>query len=241
MKLHILLIDNYDSFVFNAMHLFQTAGAAIAADASYQIESVTVTVKRNDEDFLPLLKANTFDGVIIGPGPGTPEDDAYFGHSRQVILEYGCKGLPVFGICLGFQGIYHVFGGHLKKARTPIHGKVSLMDIAPEQAGLTNVLLQNISPGAGVMRYHSIMADLAKPIPDCFHLTAFVQAKGEEQGGQQAFAYKCDINGQELMALEHKHHPIYGVQFHPESFATECGHQIAHNFLMKCAEVKSHI
>jgi len=148
--IHLLLIDNYDSFVFNAQHLFETAQP-----------HVKVTVMRNDAPFLPLIEQGVFDGVIIGPGPGTPEDDAYFGHSKQVILHYGPKGLPVLGICLGFQGIYHYFGGTLKKASVPIHGKVSLLDIHEPGA-----LLGTIAQHSAVMRYHSIMADLSAPIPD---------------------------------------------------------------------------
>lgn len=209
MSVRLLLIDNYDSFVFNALHLFQVCAPDVA---------VEVTVVRNDEDFLPLLAAGQFDGVIIGPGPGTPEDDVYFGHSKAVILHYGCQGLPVLGICLGFQGIYHLFGGTLKKALEPVHGKVSLLTI--EQPGL---LLQDVAQETAVMRYHSIMADLQKPIPDCFHLNAFVKDSTAGQG-----------NGRELMALEHKDFPIYGVQFHPESFATECGAQIARHFVNIC-------
>lgn len=223
-RCRFLLIDNYDSFVFNALHLFELAGAAFFGRQN----AIEVIVMRNDEPFLPLLEQGLFDGVIIGPGPGTPEDDLYFGHSKQVILEYGCKGLPVLGICLGFQGIYHIFGGKLKKAQMPIHGKVSLLEI---KGGL---LFENVAQGAGVMRYHSIMADLESPIPDCFTLTAFVQTKPVGENLGQTYTYAQARNGQELMALEHKHYPIYGVQFHPESFATECGFEIAQNFIRKC-------
>ena len=87
MSIKILLIDNYDSFVFNAHHLFQEADPSIQVD-----------VVRNDDDFLSLLDQGKYHGVIVGPGPGSPEDDAYFGHSKQVILEYPQKGIPVLGI-----------------------------------------------------------------------------------------------------------------------------------------------
>lgn len=232
-RCRLLLIDNYDSFVFNAKHLFELAGAAFFG----RQEAIEVVVMRNDESFLPLLAAGNFDGVIIGPGPGTPEDDEYFGHSKQVILEYGQKGLPVLGICLGFQGIYHVFGGALKKAQTPIHGKVSLLSLQGESGKQGGALFSQVAQGAGVMRYHSIMADLESPVPDCFELTAFVEEKTTdiEAEHRDTYTYAQAANGRELMALEHKLYPIYGVQFHPESFATECGFEIAHNFIQLCA------
>ncbi len=216
MSVHLLLIDNYDSFVFNALHLFHIS------------DDVQVTVVRNDDDFLGRVASGEFDGVIIGPGPGTPEDDSYFGHSKAIIMDYGTQGLPVFGICLGFQGIYHAFGGVLKKAAAPMHGKVSLLQI--EQTG---VLFEGVSNTAAVMRYHSIMADLAQPVPDCFYLTAYVQ-DGPGECHQQHLIFAQEKNGRELMALEHKQYPIYGVQFHPESFATECGLEIARNFVAQC-------
>ncbi len=203
-KKSILLIDNYDSFTFNLEHLIE------------ETEQVKLTVKRNDEDFLSDLKKDLYDGVVIGPGPGSPEDKNYFGHNNTVILEYGTKGLPILGVCLGFQGIYQAFGGSLKVATLPMHGKTSLLDIKEE-----GTILKNISNQIKVMRYHSIITDLGEPIPDCFLLNAYTSSPQES----------IDVNGKELMSIEHKQYPIFGVQFHPESFATEFGKKMIENFL----------
>lgn len=203
---HLLLIDNFDSFTYNLQHLLAV------------IPDVTLTVKRNNEDFIRALETGDYTGVVIGPGPGSPEDDNYFGFNKRVILEFGTQGLPILGVCLGFQGIYHCFGGQLKVARLPMHGKISELQI--ENHGL---ILQGIPNGIRVMRYHSIMADLTQAVPDCLELLAYTCASVSQE-----------LNGQELMALEHKEYPIYGVQFHPESFATEYGEHIVGNFVKCC-------
>ena len=204
--LSLLLVDNYDSFTFTLQHLLE------------EEPGVSLTVRRNDEDFLPEIAAGRYDGAVIGPGPGSPEDEAYFGHNRRLILEYGPKGLPLLGVCLGLQGIYHCFGGTLKVAALPMHGKISALRI--DRAG---VLLAGVPQGAPVMRYHSILADLDKPVPEGLELTAFTSESPSE-----------DENGPELMALEHRDYPVYGIQFHPESFATVHGRTIARNFIRRC-------
>lgn len=206
---HILLIDNYDSFTYNLQHLIQ-----IHSD-------VALTVRRNDQDFLSELAQGIYSGVVIGPGPGSPEDLRYFGHNREVILRFGVQGLPVLGVCLGFQGIYHSFGGRLKVAALPMHGKTSQLDVREP-----GCLLQDVPSGARVMRYHSILADLMSPVPDSLRLTAFTYPDDTQDSIRQ--------NGAELMALEHRDYPVFGVQFHPESFATEHGGQIIKNFLVVC-------
>jgi anthranilate synthase component 2 len=202
----ILLIDNYDSFTYNLQHLIQ-----IHTD-------VELTVRRNDEDYLREIQHGEYAGVVIGPGPGSPEEAHYFGHNKQVILDYGTQGLPVLGICLGFQGIYQCFGGTLKVADLPMHGKVSRLQIIDP-----GCLLQGVSPQAKVMRYHSIIADLTASIPDCFRLTAFTELSQSQS-----------LNGSELMAIEHRDYPIYGLQYHPESFATEHGDLMIKNFIDEC-------
>ena len=202
--LRFLLVDNYDSFTFNLSHLFAARGG------------VALDVRRNDDDFLGDIARGAYDGVIISPGPGTPEDAAYFGHNAEVITHYGARGLPILGVCLGFQGIYHHFGGALKVGAAPVHGKVSRVNVVADDA-----LFAGVPKRLEVMRYHSIIADLDNPAPACLALTAFVD-DGDLHGGG------------ELMALRHKAHPIYGVQFHPESFATEWGGEIASNFIAIC-------
>jgi len=162
--------------------------------------------------------------VIIGPGPGSPEDDAYFGFCKHIINEHGRNGLPIFGICLGFQGLFALFGGQLCPAKLPVHGKVSRLNLT--SAGINSPLLAQIETDTNVMRYHSIMADLTKPVPDCFELLAFAEPLDLNA--------KPSPNGQELMAIAHKHLPLFGVQFHPESFATDCGVDLARNFVEIC-------
>jgi len=200
----ILLVDNYDSFTYNLVHLFA------------QIDGTQIDVVRNDEDFLGKLKSGGFGGVIISPGPGDPTDQSYFGNNMQLINDYSLKGLPILGVCLGFQGIASFFGAKLKKAKAPMHGKTSrLRIIEPDK------LLAGVPDGVEIMRYHSLMIDADKPLPKELVFTA-------ETDSSEISAQK---NGREIMALCHRDLPIYGVQFHPESFATEQGKKMAENFI----------
>jgi len=205
-KPHLLLIDNYDSFTFNLQHL-------IAMHSSAKL-----SIKRNDEDFIQEIEQGMYDGVVIGPGPGSPENKAYFGFNQKVILDFGTQGLPILGICLGFQGIYHSFGGTLKVAALPMHGKISQLQLAEP-----SVLFKDVPNGINIMRYHSILADLEQAVPECLALTAYTQPNDSQAK-----------NGVELMALEHREYPIYGVQFHPESFGSECGDAMIRNFVQQC-------
>lgn len=198
----ILFIDNYDSFTNNLVHLFASLGAELE-------------VKRNDDlSILSALSENQYRAVIIGPGPGSPEDDEYFGVNRQVILEYGTKGVPILGVCLGFQGIWHTFGGALKRATLPQHGKLSKLTMIANRP----TIMAGVPTDVEVMRYHSIHC---VGNPDCFRLEAMVT---EGEGVLE--------DGNVLMAISHKVYPIYGVQFHPESYTNpQVGRTIAHNFL----------
>lgn len=200
----ILIVDNYDSFTYNLLHLFA------------QIDGVEVEVVRNDEDFLDRLSAGEFDGVVISPGPGNPTDDHYFGKNMRVIKDYGLKGLPILGVCLGFQGIAAYFGASLKKASIPMHGKTSRLRVLK-----SDDLLDGLVSGTEVMRYHSLMIDTDKALPDEIIFTA--ETDPEEESAK--------TNGREIMALRHKDLTLYGVQFHPESFASEMGDILAGNFV----------
>lgn len=200
----LLIIDNYDSFTYNLEHLF---GA---------LDDVSVEVVRNDDDFIPELERGTYDGAIISPGPGTPLDADYFGKNTEVINRFGRAGLPVLGICLGFQGIAAAFGASLKEAPLPQHGKTSKLRIIKE-----NPILAGVPDGIDVMRYHSLMIDTDKPFPDDIDIFA-------ETDPDAPSAAK---NGREIMGIAHKNYPIYGLQFHPESYATELGALIAGNFV----------
>lgn len=199
--MRILIIDNYDSFTFN---LYQYVGEVLL-DAGIEFE---VVVKRNDEISIDQIKKGDFDRIIISPGPGNPVDSAYFGVCKDVILEVG-KKTPVLGVCLGLQGIAYYFGGEIIKSKLPMHGKTS--KIIHDGKGVFKGLPQNLK----VMRYHSLTAKADK-IPDCLEVTA--EVAGENGKG-------------EIMGLRHKAYPIEGVQFHPESFATQGGKQILSNFL----------
>jgi anthranilate synthase component 2 len=203
-KQRLLLIDNYDSFTYNLYHLFM------------QLPGVDVIVRRNDESFLDELEIGSYDAVVIGPGPGSPADPQYFGNCRKVILDYGRKGLPILGVCLGFQGIAYAFGARLKQAALPMHGKRSRLTIAHHGR-----LFRDIAPSIEVMRYHSLMVSPDEQFPDELMITAEVS---EDEPS-------VSINGRELMAVEHREYPIFGVQFHPESFATEEGLKLAENFV----------
>ncbi|HYF96782.1 MAG TPA: aminodeoxychorismate/anthranilate synthase component II [Patescibacteria group bacterium] len=202
--INILIIDNYDSFTYNLEHLFG------------QIEGVAIKVMRNDSDLLGELEDGVYNGVVISPGPGSPLDQGYFGKNNEVISRFGSRGLPILGVCLGFQGIASVFGAELKQAEVPQHGKTSRLSILKPGS-----ILKNIPDGIEVMRYHSLMINADKPIPEDILILA--------ETSPDSLSYKQ--NGREIMALAHRDYPIYGIQFHPESYATETGSIMANNFV----------
>ena len=197
----ILIIDNYDSFTYN---LYQYVGEILEARG---IDFV-IDVKRNDEISLQQVKENNYDRIIISPGPGDPSDEKYFGVCSDVIKNIGTT-TPVLGVCLGMQGIGHCFLGKVLRSPLPMHGKTS--KIEHDEMGIFKDLPQNLE----VMRYHSLIIDPAS-LPDCLEVSA--RAGSLDSGG-------------EIMGLRHKEYPIEGIQFHPESFATEGGKIMLSNFL----------
>lgn len=214
----ILIIDNYDSFTYN---LYQLVGEILEkTQKNFNLEVAT-----NDKYSLQEIKSRNFDKIIISPGPGTPEDKKYFGVCGQVIKTLG-KFTPIFGVCLGMQGICHFFGGKIIKAKTPMHGKTSLIFHNGEG------LFQNISPGMEVMRYHSLIAD-PKSLPEQLEITAISLVDKESSTNLNTpFSELLKLQSNfEIMGLKHKKYPICGVQFHPESFATEAGSIMIGNFL----------
>ncbi|WP_314884241.1 aminodeoxychorismate/anthranilate synthase component II [Psychrobacter immobilis] len=214
--MNVLIIDNYDSFTFN---LYQYIGEILQTmDGD---KAANVIVKRNNEITLADVQAMNLDRIIISPGPGTPDDPAYFGICAEVIEVMG-KTTPLLGVCLGMQGIAHVFGGDVVRASVPMHGKVS--SIRHDGAGVYQGLPQEIE----IMRYHSLMVK-ADTFPDCLAVTAVVanNAHAEFSLTESALA------GEEIMGLQHKDYPIQGVQFHPESFATEGAKRLLTNFLLQ--------
>ena len=168
-----------------------------------KLDSFVVDVVRNDQVTLDQIKKRKYDRIIISPGPGDPSNKAYFGICSDVLTKLG-KTIPILGVCLGMQGMAYYFGGKVVRSKRPMHGKTSI--IKHDGKGVFNNLPQNLE----VMRYHSLVAD-RKTLPKVLKITA-------------------EVDG-EIMGLRHKKYPIEGIQFHPESFATEGGRKILENFL----------
>ena len=184
----LLMIDNYDSFTYNLVQYFAELGQ-------------DVVVRRNDKVTLAEIKQMQPERIVISPGPGEPHNA---GVSEDVIHEFG-PALPVFGVCLGHQGIGEVFGGTVERAPELMHGKVSA--IQHNEGGL----FKGVPQGFKATRYHSLVVRRDN-LPDELQVTAWSE------------------NGL-IMALQHRRYPIYGVQFHPESILTEYGKDILRNFL----------
>ncbi len=214
--MNVLIIDNYDSFTFN---LYQYIGEILQTMDDSQ--AANVIVKRNNEITLADVQAMDLDRIIISPGPGAPDDPAYFGVCSEVIEVMG-KTTPLLGVCLGMQGIAHVFGGDVVRANLPMHGKVS--SIRHDSAGVFRGLPQELE----IMRYHSLMVK-ADTLPECLAVTAVV---ANDDHAALSLS-KSGLAGDEIMGLHHKDYPIQGVQFHPESFATEGAKRLLTNFLQQ--------
>ena len=183
----VLLIDNYDSFTYNLAQYLGELGHAPA-------------VHRNDEITLGDVEAMKPDRIVISPGPGRPEDA---GITVDVIRQLG-RRTPVFGVCLGHQGIGHAFGGEVVRAPVLMHGKVS--SIQHDGRGIFAGVSQPFVAG----RYHSLI--VADPPPEALEITA-----------------RTDDGI--IMGLRHREWPVHGVQFHPESVLTGEGRKILRNFL----------
>ncbi|UTY59268.1 aminodeoxychorismate synthase component I [Massilia sp. erpn] len=185
-----LIIDNYDSFTWNL------------ADYVSQLFGVDPMVVRNDEyTWADLRLRGGFDAIIVSPGPGSVENDADFNISRQALEQ---NEIPVLGICLGLQGLAHIYGGEIVHAPTPFHGRVSIVKHAGSE------LFEDIPSQFEAVRYHSLMVS-PESIPQSLRVIAHTEP---------------DI----VMGLEHTQYPKWGVQFHPESILSEYGKQIIINF-----------
>lgn len=216
--MNILIIDNYDSFTFN---LYQYIGEILNEIKDKTGQDFSITVKRNNEITLDDVKKLNPNRIIISPGPGSPDDKAYFGICGEVITEIG-KTTPLLGVCLGMQGIAHFFGGKVVRANTPMHGKTS--PIRHDAKGVYHNLPQNLE----IMRYHSLMVD-AHSLPDCLEITSIVA----NADNLDKTLHQSAIAGDEIMGIRHKTYPIQGVQYHPESFATEGAKRLLSNFLQQ--------
>ena len=194
-----LIIDNYDSFVYNI--------------AQYLGElDVDCEVIRNDKITIDEILQNNYDAIIISPGPGTPDDEKYFGVCSDVIKNIGSK-IPILGVCLGHQGIISSFGGKVTNAGCVRHGKTSPVKHNNSE------LFKDVRNPFRATRYHSLVGDKTI-IPE----TLEVIASAEDDG--------------EIMAIRHKKYLIEGVQFHPESIMTEDGKKILANFIQQVKNQK---
>ncbi len=212
--MNVLILDNYDSFTFN---LYQLTGEILFEEFSN--EKNNIIVKRNDEISLDEIEKNNFDKIIISPGPGSPVDESYFGICKEVIKVFGNTNTPILGICLGMQGIVHVFGGEIIQAKLPMHGKSSFL--IHDQDGVHYDIPQRIE----IMRYHSLIVNNLK-LPKNLKITAFCK------NIDKPFTINdFNLNEDEIMAIKHVSKPIFGIQYHPESFATEGGKKVISNFL----------
>lgn len=197
MSMQVLVVDNYDSFVFNLVQYLGQLG-------------VDAQVWRNDDDRLAteadLAKvAADFDGVLLSPGPGTPERA---GATIPLVRACAAAGTPLLGVCLGHQAIGVAFGGTVDRAPELLHGKTSVVHHAD-----TGVLKGLPDPFTAT-RYHSLTI-LPETVPD------ELEVIGQTDGGV-------------IMAVRHRSLPIHGVQFHPESILTQGGHRMLANWLGVC-------
>lgn len=229
----LLIIDNYDSFTYN---LYQYVGEILTG----RKHPFTLDVRRNDEITLSQISRKKYSRIIISPGPGNPADPQYFGVCAEVLTKIG-QHTPVLGVCLGMQGMAHYFGGKVIRAVTPMHGKTST--IQHDSKGIFTGLPQGIE----VMRYHSLVADMVH-LPKELAITATVvtqphtsvhtdirevpfHSKKLEAVNANMLKRKPIKQQLEIMGLRHRRYPIQGIQFHPESFATEGGKRMLSNFL----------
>ena len=168
-----------------------------------------VTVMRNDAKYAQEFLDMGFDAIVLSPGPKSPNEAG----ACLELVEKAPNDLPILGVCLGHQTIGQVFGGKVLGARAIIHGKIS--NIETNNTGL----FEGLPKCFDVTRYHSLAIE-PQSLPNDLQADAFTK------------------DG-EIMAVSHKKRPIYGVQFHPESIATEYGHEMLENFLKIAAKYKN--
>jgi anthranilate synthase/aminodeoxychorismate synthase-like glutamine amidotransferase len=188
---NIVVIDNYDSFVYNLVQYLGELGAQ-------------PTVVRNDACDVDSLLNRDFDGALVSPGPGRPEDA---GITCQLIAAASAQ-LPILGVCLGHQAIGHVFGARVERAPELRHGKTSR--IIHDGTGV----FRDLPSPLEVTRYHSLVVNDTS-LPSDLVVTA-----------------RADDGT--VMGLRHRDHDVEGVQFHPESILTEHGLAMLRNFLDRC-------
>ncbi len=189
----LLMIENYDSFTYNIVQYF----------GELQQE---VKVVRNDQVTLEDIERWQPKYLVIGPGPCSPSEA---GISIPAIQHFAGK-IPLLGVCLGHQAIGQAFGGHIIRAKTVMHGRLS--DMYHKDVGIFSHLPEPFS----ATRYHSLVIEQAT-LPACLEMTCWTQ--------------ESDGSVEEIMGVKHKTLAVEGVQFHPESILSQHGHQIFKNFL----------
>ncbi|HSJ13544.1 MAG TPA: aminodeoxychorismate/anthranilate synthase component II [Longimicrobiales bacterium] len=187
----LLVIDNYDSFTWNLVQYLAMLGA-------------DPVVKRNDEVSVDAVLELAPARIVISPGPCSP---AEAGISVELIRRTAGT-IPILGVCLGHQAIAVAWGGRVRRAERPMHGKLSRI----EHEG--DILFDEITSPFTVTRYHSLVVE-PQSLPAAL----------------APIAWTATPAPRELQALRHREHPVWGVQFHPESIASENGMTILHNFL----------
>ena len=192
----VLVIDNYDSFTYNLVQELAELGAE-------------PTVVRNDAWTLEQVRDFAPDGIVISPGPGSPENARDIGISNEVIRELG-PSIPLLGVCLGHQCIGYVFGARIVRAPELLHGKISQIYHRGEG------VLDGLPIPFEATRYHSLIVERAS-LPHDLKVTA-------------------ETHDEIVMAVRHREYPIEGVQFHPESVLTTEGMRLLRNFLKLTAE-----
>ena len=184
----ILVIDNYDSFTYNLVHYVNELGA----------ETV---VHRNDKISVQDAIALGPEGVILSPGPCTPNEAGIC----LPLLRAAPASLPILGVCLGHQAIGQAYGGEVIRAKALMHGKTSTIH----------------HTGQGVF----------KGIPDNFTATRYHSLSVRKEDLPPELEMTAWTDDGEIMGMQHRERPVHGVQFHPESIATEYGHELLANFL----------
>jgi anthranilate synthase component 2 len=187
----ILMIDNYDSFTYNLVQYLGELGA--------EVETV-----RNDAVSVDDVREMKPDGIVISPGPCTPNEA---GICVDLVVTLA-PTIPILGVCLGHQCIGQAFGARVVRAKRIMHGKTSM--IYHRSQGLFAGLPQPLE----ATRYHSLVLE-NESIPDCLAVMAWTEFEGDH----------------EIMGLKHVDYDVYGVQFHPESILTTSGHDLLKNYL----------
>ncbi len=189
----ILMIDNYDSFTYNLVQYLGELGA--------EVETV-----RNDAISVDDIRHMKPEGIVISPGPCTPDDAGICVELVQALH----ASIPMLGVCLGHQCIGQAFGARVVRAERIMHGKTSM--IYHRSQGV----FEGLPVPFEATRYHSLVVK-NKSIPECLAVMAWSEYEGDH----------------EIMGLKHVNYEVHGVQFHPESILTICGHDLLKNFLQK--------